>query len=1213
MGQRDNAMVKQPVSVGGKANEAGSVHRSGVAAYLAAHGLAGRGVEAAGYSENGPSPVTLAFETGEAVDDIRCGLTDHTALLLQAKRACGADEHLAATVAQWARQVGQLGHGDRIGLAVAEPKGQVRALGAALDRRRRPVRGQFTPGEQNALNALRARLPAATPEETAERMLDRAIVMAVAASSLRDEGFRSAAHLLDGTVVRVGSGSKALAALQHAFQQQAAAGTGSGLDEWLKILRDAGVEVIPDADGPAGQRRRAELDALAAHRARLAARDGILEFSLLGAEDLPPMTYKPLADSLRVSIPGRKDSESFLTTARRWPRMLLTGLPGMGKTTALEQAAARWAVDVRAPTPVLVPLHDLARRQPRRSSDVTLAVLIDVATVNVPAQERLSLRRALERTVSAGDAILLLDGLDECQGWRATVADGLAAVIADLPSGAGVVLATRSSGLAAARKLKLPEAELVEPSGLDRALRALLRHAAASMAIPEAERDRWMREREQRLGEIRSNHWDLWRVPLLATLLTLLAIRRDTGLLPAGRARLLAEAVQDTVRRWELARLWETRPYPRLRADQLLDGYSEIAHAVIRASSDFTRAAVRNQVAAMLKAQWELAPAEAAAQAADIMWFWDERVGVFVASPATANIQARSRVFAETGDAMWAVRQDRDTRREWMAAAIGDRDRREPVVLAASMSSDIASELIEIAGETADPASRSRALWWAADATADGAELGDTSRELLVTGLAHAAREAADRTLASAADGGVADDRHRSIARPGWQYVLRIAMLPLGSDVRRSRDSVLAGLVLDDTERAIVEALTALADARADSREALDPSQVAAVNRVLSMPIPERTPLQPTGRGTVVAIPAHRLLAGRYETAEQATAYARQLDIGAISAIYRIAHLGSVGGYWRICDRMSALGYADPEPLRMGADMTDFAERMAHVWDEWKTFLAVVASLAPPRALTLGEHWRYPHLAALDDVLGVESATLDGIDCAMTIDQALLPGWIRAAAHAAGLDMAAMSAQASAALAAWSAGDQDVIDVMFAPPHSPLPACDASRLDDDDLDALFAALGAASDWLSDTACTVLMTAANPAVGQDAAALIPHIPPNRRQNAAIAAIANNPCPPLAAGHLLDSADPLARVGAAFAAQTLAGDAADGWTSILARARADDDLTVRLAAGADESTTATAAHWSCLGCGHMNEFTASNCASCGDGRRPVSSTGACLAGE
>ena len=296
-------------SRGGRANEAGSLYRSGVAAYLAAHGLAGRGVEAAGYPEAGPAPVSLAFETGDAVDDMRCDLADGTTLWLQAKRACGADAQLKATVAQWVGQVDQLQPGDKVGLATAEPKGDVRRLGEALDRRRRPVPGPFPPGEVRALDAVRARLPAGTPENTATRVLDAAIVMPVAASTARDDGFRYAAVLLDGRVVPAGSGSRAVAALQHAFQVQAAAGTGSGLDEWLQILADSGLEVIPEADGLAGQRRRAELDAVAAYRGRLADRDGMLWFSLLAEPEagLADTGAAMAADADRTARDGQVD------------------------------------------------------------------------------------------------------------------------------------------------------------------------------------------------------------------------------------------------------------------------------------------------------------------------------------------------------------------------------------------------------------------------------------------------------------------------------------------------------------------------------------------------------------------------------------------------------------------------------------------------------------------------------------------------------------------------------------------------------------------------------------------------------------------------------------------------------------------------------------------------------------------------------------------
>jgi hypothetical protein len=123
-------------SIGGQANEAGSLHRAGVAAYLAAHGLAGAAVEAAGYAEGGPHPVSVALESGDAVDDIRCGLSDGTLLFAQAKRECGLDRQFRSTVAQWAAQVPTLREGDRIALAAGRVKGMIRALGPALARRR---------------------------------------------------------------------------------------------------------------------------------------------------------------------------------------------------------------------------------------------------------------------------------------------------------------------------------------------------------------------------------------------------------------------------------------------------------------------------------------------------------------------------------------------------------------------------------------------------------------------------------------------------------------------------------------------------------------------------------------------------------------------------------------------------------------------------------------------------------------------------------------------------------------------------------------------------------------------------------------------------------------------------------------------------------------------------------------------------------------------
>jgi hypothetical protein len=82
----------------GQANEAGSVHRREVAAWLAAHGLASRGLSSAGHAADGPFPMRLDFETDQPTDDINCLLSDGSCMYVSAKRTCGNDQHFRNTV-----------------------------------------------------------------------------------------------------------------------------------------------------------------------------------------------------------------------------------------------------------------------------------------------------------------------------------------------------------------------------------------------------------------------------------------------------------------------------------------------------------------------------------------------------------------------------------------------------------------------------------------------------------------------------------------------------------------------------------------------------------------------------------------------------------------------------------------------------------------------------------------------------------------------------------------------------------------------------------------------------------------------------------------------------------------------------------------------------------------------------------------------------------
>lgn len=344
-----------------------------------------------------------------------------------------------------------------------------------------------------------------------------------------------------------------------------------------------GIQVYRDPCGPAGPRRQAEFHAIEAYRQQLASRDGVLEYALLAA-DLPPMRHERLADSFQVEVSTvgepRVREGRLLDTARKWPRMLLSGLPGAGKSTALEQLAARWAGEKAAPVPVLVPLKDVARHEPRRGADVTLDRLVEAATVGAPADERAVLNCALTGALRQGDAALLLDGLDECRKYAGVVTDGLAEVFNELHPDTGVVLASRDSALPAAAKLRLPHARLSEPQWLPQVMRQLLRHVA-EYRVAEADRVAWIQERQAWIDGARRDDDDPWRVPLLASLMTLLAASREVDRLPTGRAQLLADAIQESVERWEVTRDplpvggWQ----PQLRPELLIDGYAEIAHA----------------------------------------------------------------------------------------------------------------------------------------------------------------------------------------------------------------------------------------------------------------------------------------------------------------------------------------------------------------------------------------------------------------------------------------------------------------------------------------------------------------------------------------------------------------------------------------------------------------------------------------------------------
>lgn len=712
---------------GGVNNEIGSVHRRGIAVFLATHGLAGAGVLGGDFV-----PVRLAFETGQATDDLCCVSEAGTRMFISAKHTCGNDEkNFGATVRQWVKQAATLAPGDLLVLATAELRGDVKQLPAALDRRRRAPETDAPRAEQKALAALEKKIGACTDDEAVrDRVIEAAHVLVADVVKAGDVDFDLGVALLEGSVVANGHGRTAVKALAEDFHTQASTAFASDLDYWVKVLRETPIGVFADGKGAAGAAANARHLALRAYRDWLAADDGCVKLPMM-ADDLPELIVADLADGLRVSVDSggrRRERVSLLAMTRRWPRLLLAGLPGAGKSTALHQLAARWARTPNAALPVLVSLPVVADHC-GRASEVTLAVLCKVATQSAPVEHREVLMAALERACRAGYVVLLLDGFDECGARRTWIADGLKRMLADLPDGLGVVLSTRDSGLAAARKLALAPVTLATPDKLGTVMHRLLRHVADTRQVDEADRERWVELRRSWLDAARQAHPDIADVPLLATMMTLVVARSATVPVTHGRAQLLRAAVQHSVQDWEHHRrdTVGTRP-GEPSARQLIDGFTAIG-ARLMESGSASQAQVQQAVASMLADQWEIHAAGRAAElTTHIQKFWDQHMGVFV-DAGDGVVRPRSRVFAEIAAAMAVQWLDDEPLQEWVNTAVNDPDREVTLALAAELLPTVLNVLLR---DEREPGIATRALF-AADVVRHTADTGNGQLDVLVT------------------------------------------------------------------------------------------------------------------------------------------------------------------------------------------------------------------------------------------------------------------------------------------------------------------------------------------------------------------------------------------------------------------------------------------------------------------------------------------------
>lgn len=510
---------------------------------------------------------------------------------------------------------------------------------------------------------------------------------------------------------------------------------GHRLAGWLDALHGEGIGISNTKGSPAAVLETRRL-ALERYRARLAREGAEIDLRSLGAE-LPNLPLAEADAGIRVGTnPDEPRAESELVWAfLRRGRAILTGLPGGGKTTALKALAAHLASDRTLPLPVRASLREV-------NMAGSLAGFRDRLISAAVRDDRPTDRNVLsaeinERLDKDGGIALILDSLDETYDQRSMVVGEICDLVAAVPEGVCILLATRDVAYGQAATLGWPSLRLRSPSTAENTVTAVLATAAAQKLPKAADRLGWVAERAAWVQSALAQDALLHETPLIPVLLALLAARRATESLPKQRATILEAVVKDIVADREVRR-GGGRTLGPLAGSELpaatMHAFTSEAAEILSSQGRAVKESVVAAIAADLREPWGLAPARAATAARDAVHLFDE-TGIFVLSGAEETVAPRIALFAEIGDAMRIVSRPKEVP-EWVAARIAAQQL-EPLVLACTLNTAVtraaSSALHDNPGNTA----LARAL---VQSARDGAELNDaTTRRIGECLIAHVA------------------------------------------------------------------------------------------------------------------------------------------------------------------------------------------------------------------------------------------------------------------------------------------------------------------------------------------------------------------------------------------------------------------------------------------------------------------------------------------
>lgn len=800
-------MTEQPDrgSLGGANTWSGTTYEGAVAAYLATFCLAERSVPGFDLGSRAV-PLKVRLQADEPVDDIVCEVTGGRHAYIQAKTRIefgqSATRGLGPVVRQWIR-LAETRHldpaKDRVIVAAGSASTNVQTLAAALRRVQCGDRELDTPRQAEALEKLRKLLFPLPPAE-------RDALLLCVRFWIEDARTGSAAGLAQANlrdVVVSGAERPGWNALLAIVSRGAALRVGYTADGLRDELRSHDVELRGDAPGTPGATRAAEVR----YRGWLERRGTTLTFSGLGAT-LPALELAGADAGILVTegAPATPDEDGSWAGelhwwARRRRRVLLTGLPGAGKSTALRQAVARYA-SLDWPLPILVRLDRLLPRLERASFRDAIC---DVATEELGSPDREAVRELMHAALDNGRALLALDGLDETRDHRHELLREIQSFLQGVHPDVEVIVTTRDVAYADARILGFTPLRVLPPENLDRTIDAVLNAVCDSRELDGGSRDLWITERDGWVQRCLGANVALKETPLLGVLLAVLAATRSRADLPTERARVAWEIVSASIQQWE-----KRRAGGAVRAGSLPDslvpkalevafisiGCHVVAHPAPRSSD------LRRLVAEEIRAAFDLPEVHAEAVADDALACWD-MAGVFVASGDDERVSPRIRLFAEVAVAMRAVALPDQQLRRWLTAVVDESSDHESVLLASELSARVAAAAIETATETG-----AHSLLAARCATASP-ELGEESREMVLDALLDSIRSDATSDWWTSVDfilklAGTSDHRRRALDRlllglePEAQVVLRaVAVLTWRVDGSPADADLRELLVLD--------------------------------------------------------------------------------------------------------------------------------------------------------------------------------------------------------------------------------------------------------------------------------------------------------------------------------------------------------------------------------------------------------------------------------